>query len=62
MDALFKECRKESIDYKIVAITSTAEVVDSFDIDRFSQMKDIVDRYIRKVGMDLSIEHHLFKI
>merc|ERR1711915_1045214 len=48
ISALLKECRKEKVEYKIIALESTGTVLQKLKIDRFSEIYQIVGDYLPK--------------
>merc|ERR1719347_1683935 len=48
ISALLKECRKEKVEYKIIALESTGTVLQELEIDRFSEIYQIVGDYLPK--------------
>ena len=42
VNALLKECRKEKVDYKIIALESTGTVFQQMKVDKFREMFEIV--------------------
>merc|ERR1740123_350022 len=42
VNALLKECRKEKVDYKIIALESTGTVFQQMKVDKFKEMFEIV--------------------
>jgi len=48
INALLKECRKEKVEYKIIALESTGTVLQELEIDRFNEIYQIVGDYLPK--------------
>merc|ERR1711915_362682 len=48
ISALLKECRKEKVEYKIIALESTGTVLQELEIDRFNEIYQIVGDYLPK--------------
>lgn len=48
LEAMLKECRKENLRYKIVALRCTAEVLKTMKENRFQQLTDIIFPIIQK--------------
>lgn len=55
LEVVLKECRKESLLYKVAALRCAADVLQSSQEDRFSTMADILFPLIKKVCTRLSI-------
>lgn len=51
--AVLKECRKENLKYKMVALRCAAGVVQATKEDRFQELADIIFPMIRKVTVQL---------
>lgn len=49
LDVVLKECRKESLVYKVAALRCAADVLQSSQEDRFSTMAEILFPLIKKV-------------
>ena len=49
-DALLRECRKQDVSYRTVAIRSTAAVLEAHDIDRFTELANILIPLIKEVN------------
>jgi proteasome component ECM29 len=49
LQAVLKECCKENLKYKIVAISCAADVLKATKEDRFQEFSDIVIPLIKKV-------------
>ena len=47
VDSMLKECRKENIQYKIMALNSVADVIEKYEIDRLEKVIEIVNRYLK---------------
>ena len=50
VELVMKECKKESLVYKMAALRSAGDVLQSTKQDRFSDMADILIPLIRKVS------------
>ncbi|XP_063151047.1 proteasome adapter and scaffold protein ECM29 [Candoia aspera] len=48
LQAMFKECRKENLRYKIVALRCTADVLKATQENRFQELTDIIFPVIKK--------------
>jgi len=46
LDALFRECKKEKVGYRVVALTSTATILQSLKIDQFKELYGIVCEHL----------------
>ena len=60
VQAVLKECRKENLKYKIVALRCAAEVLQATREDRFQELADIIFPMIKKVTVQL-LEFSLFQ-
>lgn len=60
VQALLKECRKENLKYKMVALRCAAEVLQVTKEDRFQELADIIFPMIKKVTVQL-LEFSLFQ-
>lgn len=49
VQAVLKECRKENLKYKMVALRCAAEVLQATKEDRFQELADIIFPMIKKV-------------
>lgn len=49
IQAVLKECRKENVKYKIVALKCAADVLESTKEDRFQELTDILFPLIKQV-------------
>lgn len=49
LDLVLKECKKESLVYKMAALRSAADILESTQVDRFQDITDIVLPLIKKV-------------
>ena len=47
IDSMLKECRKENIQYKIMALNSVADVIEKYEIDRLENVIEIVNKYLK---------------
>merc|ERR1712029_1231437 len=45
---LLKECRKEKVEYKIIALESTGTVLNELKVDKFKEIYEIVEDYLPK--------------
>ncbi|XP_075067043.1 proteasome adapter and scaffold protein ECM29 [Mixophyes fleayi] len=52
IQAVLKECRKENVKYKIVALKCAADVLESTKEDRFQDMADILFPLIKKTSLE----------
>ncbi|XP_040217375.1 proteasome adapter and scaffold protein ECM29 isoform X2 [Rana temporaria] len=52
IQAVLKECRKENVKYKIVALKCAADVLESTKEDRFQEMTDILFPLIKKTSLE----------
>jgi len=48
LNALLKECRKEKVEYKIIALESTGTVLNELKVDKFKEIYEIVEDYLPK--------------
>lgn len=48
INALLRECRKEKIEYKIIALESTGSVLNELKVDKFAEIYTIVGDYLPK--------------
>ncbi|KAK7161946.1 hypothetical protein R3I94_004573 [Phoxinus phoxinus] len=48
LDLVLKECKKESLVYKMAALRSAADILESTEVDRFQEITDIVLPLIKK--------------
>lgn len=53
VQALLKECRKDNLKYKMVALRCAAEVLQATKEDRFQELADIIFPMIKKVTVQL---------
>lgn len=51
LDLVLKECKKESLVYKMAALHSAADILESTQMDRFKETTEIVLPLIRKVQL-----------
>lgn len=49
LDLVLKECKKESLVYKMAALRCAADILEATEEDRFQEMTDILLPLIRKV-------------
>lgn len=49
LDLVLKECKKENLVYKMAALRSAADILESTQVDRFQEITDIVLPIIKKV-------------
>ncbi|XP_066460523.1 proteasome adapter and scaffold protein ECM29 isoform X2 [Eleutherodactylus coqui] len=52
IQAVLKECRKENVKYKIIALKCAADVVESTKEDRFQELADILFPFIKKASKE----------
>ena len=50
LSVLFRECKKEKIEYKIVALETIGEVLNKVEVDKFSEIYEIVSDHLPKLG------------
>ena len=43
---MLKECRKDSIQYKMAALDATGDILEQYGVDRFKDIVEIVDKFI----------------
>uniref|UniRef100_A0A5F8H1J3 Ecm29 proteasome adaptor and scaffold n=1 Tax=Monodelphis domestica TaxID=13616 RepID=A0A5F8H1J3_MONDO len=55
VQAVLKECRKDNIKYKIVAVRCIADILNATKEDRFQELSDIVIPMIKKIYLQLSM-------
>ncbi|XP_012878678.1 PREDICTED: proteasome-associated protein ECM29 homolog [Dipodomys ordii] len=55
LQAVLKECCKENLKYKIVAISCAADILKATKEDRFQEFSDIVIPLIKKFGYELPL-------
>lgn len=55
LELVLKECRKESLVYKMAALRCAGDVLHSSQEDRFSDMADILFPLIKKVRITSAI-------
>lgn len=60
VQAVLKECRKENLKYKMVALRCAAGLLQATQEDRFQELADIVFPIIKKVTVQL-LEFSSFK-
>lgn len=60
VQALLKECRKENLKYKMVALRCAAAVLQATKEDRFQELADVIFPMIKKVTVQL-LEFSLFQ-
>lgn len=60
VQAVLKECRKENLRYKMVALRCAAGVLQATKEDRFQELADIIFPMIKKVTVQLA-EFSLFQ-
>eukprot|EP00112_Aurelia_sp_Birch-Aquarium-sp1_P025455 Seg846.4 transcript_id=Seg846.4/GoldUCD/mRNA.D3Y31 product="Proteasome adapter and scaffold protein ECM29" protein_id=Seg846.4/GoldUCD/D3Y31 len=48
IDSMLKECRKENIQYKIMALNSVSDVIEKYEIDRLEKVIEIVNKHLKK--------------
>lgn len=49
VELVFNECKKENVNYRIVAIKTLGELLEKLKIDRFAQTYQLVMHVIQKV-------------
>ncbi|XP_063770752.1 proteasome adapter and scaffold protein ECM29 isoform X2 [Pseudophryne corroboree] len=52
IQAVLKECRKENVKYKIIALKCVADVLESTKEDRFQDLSDILFPLIKKTSLE----------
>ena len=67
MKCLIRECGKERLEYKIVALDSTSKILQSMDLDYFKSLYEMLIPFIRKAFDDKAEENdqgqsYFFKI
>ena len=60
VQAVLKECRKENLKYKMVALRCVAGVLQATKEDRFQELADIIFPMIKKVTVQF-LEFALFQ-
>jgi len=50
LEALFKECKKDKIEYKTVALVTTATIINHINKDLFKELYTIVSPFLEKSG------------
>lgn len=53
LDAVYRECKKEKLEYKLEALKCIGEVVETFSVDRFEDVYTVMLPVLRKVRHDL---------
>lgn len=53
LDAVYRECKKEKLEYKLEALKCMGEVVETFSVDRFEDVYTVMLPVLRKVRHDL---------
>ena len=48
LNALLKECRKEKVEYKLIALESTGKVISEMKVDKFKEIYEIVGEHLPK--------------
>uniref|UniRef100_A0A673HQU1 Proteasome-associated protein ECM29 homolog n=1 Tax=Sinocyclocheilus rhinocerous TaxID=307959 RepID=A0A673HQU1_9TELE len=54
LDLVLKECKKESLVYRMAALRSAADILESTQEDRFQEITDIVLPLIKKTSLETS--------
>lgn len=49
MELVFNECKKENINYRMVALKTLGELLEKLKIDQFAQTYQLVMHIIQKV-------------
>lgn len=49
MELVFNECKKENVNYRMVALKTLGELLEKLKIDRFAQTYQLVMHIIQKV-------------
>ena len=44
---MLKECKKDNLNYKMVALESVSSVLEAYQIDRFESIVEIVAKYLK---------------
>ena len=44
---MLKECKKDNLNYKMVALESVSSVLEAYQIDRFEAIVEIVTKYLK---------------
>ena len=57
MKCLIRECGKERLEYKIVALDSTSKILQSMDLDYFKSLYEMLIPFIRKAFDDKAEEN-----
>ena len=52
LDAVLRECRKESISYKREALTCIATILEAQEVDRYQEISNIITPLINKVSSE----------
>jgi len=52
LDTLMRECKKEKVDYRVVALTCTATILQKLNIDKFKEIYGIVVDHLPKPIVD----------
>ena len=47
VDTMLKECRKENMKYKMIALEAVSSVIEIYEINRFTILVEIVQKYIK---------------
>jgi len=48
VDAMLKECKKDNLKYKMIALESVSSVLEAYQIDRFEAIANIVRKYLKR--------------
>ncbi len=62
LDLVLKECKKESLVYKMAALHSAADILESTQEDRFQEITNIVVPLIKKVHLHAHSKSVFFKL
>lgn len=62
LEVVLKECRKESLVYKMAALRCAGDVLRNSQEDRFSDLAEIIFPLIKKVLSDSLTRHRLFVV
>jgi len=57
LDALFRECKKEKVEYRSVALNTTATILSTLNIDHFKELFAIVSPHLPKADEDADQEN-----
>lgn len=59
LDLVLKECKKENLVYKMAALRSAADILESTQTDRFQDITSVVLPLIRKVQLTTYVQKPL---